>query len=139
VSAGRFRSKWLCIHDPYGVAFAVEVRRHPACEVRQGAELGIKLDGRTADTSSLLSRQAPWSFVRKRMKPLPALVGFDASFEIGLAGSRGDLTRDDGGVLDAAKFRLKGGSDDVLEGTLAVDLPKQHELAPCGTEQTSAQ
>jgi hypothetical protein len=56
-----------------------------------------------------------------------------------LAGSRGDLTRDDGGVLDAAKFRLEGGSDDVLEGTLAVDLPKQHDLAPCGTEQTSAQ
>jgi hypothetical protein len=35
-----------------------------------------------------------------------------------LAGSRGDLTRDDGGVLDAAKFRLEG-SDEVLEGTLA--------------------
>jgi hypothetical protein len=47
-----------------------------------------------------------------------ALVDSDASLEIGLAGSRGDLTRDDGGVLDAAKFGLKG-SDDVLERTLA--------------------
>jgi len=53
-----------------------------------------------------LEIQAPWSFVRKRMKPLRPR-SFDASFEIGLAGSRGDLTRDDGGVLDAAKFRLE--------------------------------
>jgi hypothetical protein len=47
-----------------------------------------------------------------------ALVASDASLEIGLAGSCCDLTRNDGGVFDAAKFGLKG-SDDVLEGTLA--------------------
>jgi hypothetical protein len=41
-------------------------------------------------------------------------IGSDASLEIGLAGSRGDLAGDDRGVLDVAQFGLKG-SDDVLE------------------------
>jgi hypothetical protein len=35
-----------------------------------------------------------------------------------VAGSRGDLTRDDAGVLDAAKFGLKG-SGHIVEATLA--------------------
>ena len=54
---------------------------------------------------------------QKAHESASALIGFDASLEIGLAGSRGDLARDDGRVLDVAKFCLKG-SNNLFEATL---------------------
>jgi DNA-binding MarR family transcriptional regulator len=50
------------------------------------------------------------------MKPL--LAGLDAGLEIGLAGRRGNLMRNNVTALDATEFCLKGG-DDVVEGALA--------------------
>jgi hypothetical protein len=47
-----------------------------------------------------------------------ALVGPDASLEIGLAGRRRDLARDDVAALDTTEFGFEG-RDDGLEGTLA--------------------